>query len=307
MNKPVLVIMAAGLGSRYGGLKQIDPIDDDGHVIIDFSIYDALRAGFETVIFIIKKENEEEFKQIIGNRIEKFINVKYAYQELDALPAGFVVPEGRIKPWGTAHAVFCCKDLIEGPFAVINADDYYGIAAYKQIFDYLSNHPDDDKYNYAMVGYLIENTLTENGHVARGVCQVDENHHLVDIHERTQIVRSDQGAKYSEDDGKTWVELPLGTVVSMNLWGYNQSILDEIEKGMEAFLINGLKENPLKCEYFIPSVVSNLLTQNKAQVTVLESKERWYGVTYRQDKPVIMAAIQKMKDDGVYPQHLWKE
>lgn len=307
MNKPVLVIMAAGMGSRYGGLKQIDPIDEDGHIIIDFSIYDARRAGFETVIFIIKKENEEEFKEVIGDRMEQIMNVKYVYQDLANIPAEFSLPAGRVKPWGTAHAIWSCKDLIDGPFAVINADDYYGVTAYKQIYDFLLNHPDGVKYNYAMVGYYIENTLTENGHVARGVCQVNDKQLLVDIHERTQIVRNGAGAKYTEDDGQSWVILPKGTIVSMNLWGYNKSILLEIEKGINSFFEIGLKENPLKCEYFIPAVVSKLLDQNKVEVTVLESQERWYGVTYREDKPIIQMAIKELKDAGVYPKHLWKE
>lgn len=306
MTKPVLVIMAAGMGSRYGGLKQIDPIDNDGHIIMDYSIYDAKRAGFETVIFIIKKENEKEFKEVIGNRLEKIMNVKYAYQDLQAIPNRFTVPTERVKPWGTAHAVLSCKELIDGPFAVINADDYYGVEAYKQMYEYLSTTPDDTKYRYVMVGYYIENTLTDNGHVARGVCEV-ENHRLKDIHERTRIEKTKDAAHYTEDEGKTWIDLPRGTIVSMNLWGYNKSIITEIEKGLEEFLEEGIKNNPLKCEYFLPTVVNKLLNNEEAIVEVLESKDKWYGVTYKEDKPVIMEAVAKKKAEGIYPAKLWEE
>lgn len=305
MTKPVLVIMAAGMGSRYGGLKQIDPIDNDGHIIIDYSIYDAKRAGFETVIFIIKKENEKEFKEVIGNRLEKIMDVKYAYQDLHNIPSNFTVPKDRVKPWGTAHAVLSCKELIDGPFAVINADDYYGVEAYKQMYQYLSTTPDDAKYRYVMVGYYIENTLTENGHVARGVCEV-QNHQLKDIHERTRIEKTITSAHYTEDDGKTWIDLPKGTIVSMNLWGYNKSILTEIENGLADFLEEGIKNNPLKCEYFLPTVVSKLLESDEAVVEVLESKDKWYGVTYKEDKPIVMEAVAKMKREGIYPTKLWE-
>ena len=303
MKKPVLVIMAAGMGSRYGGLKQIDPIDQDGHIIIDFSLYDAARAGFDEVIFIIKKENEEDFKEAIGNRIEKTMKIHYAYQELNDLPAGNNVPSDRVKPWGTAHAIYCCREFIDGPFAVINADDYYGVDAFKIIYDYLSTHQDDEKYRYAMVGYQIEKTLTENGTVARGVCEVNENHYLVNITERTKIKKTETGAAYEDHD--EWIDLPAKATVSMNLWGFSQSIMDEIGNGFQAFLDVGLKENPLKCEYFIPSVVSRLLHEEKATVEVLTTADQWYGVTYREDKPVIMKAIQDMKDQGIFPQKLW--
>jgi len=219
MKKPVLVIMAAGMGSRYGGLKQIDPIDEQGHIIMDFSIFDAKRAGFEKVVFIIKKENEADFKEAIGNRIEKVMDVAYAYQDLHNIPEGFEVPEGRVKPWGTAHAVLSAIDEIDGPFVVINADDYYGRDAFHKIYKFLTRNEDDDKYRYAMVGYKLENTLTENGHVARGVCTVDENGHLVQVVERTRIERKGNGAAYTEDDGETWVPVATDSIVSMNLWG----------------------------------------------------------------------------------------
>lgn len=306
MNKPVLVIMAAGMGSRYGGLKQIDPVDEDGHIIMDFSMYDARRAGFEKVIFIIKKENEESFREAVGDRIAQYMEVSYAFQELSNLPEGYQVPEGRKKPWGTAHAVYSCIDQVEGPFAVINADDYYGPESFQLIYDYLSTHQDDEKYRYTMVGYLLGNTVTDNGHVARGVCSMNDKHELVDIKERTHIEKRPDGIAYTEDEGENWTYLPADTVVSMNMWGFTRSILDEIRDEFPAFLDKGLKENPEKCEYFLPSVVNDLLESEQATVRVLTSKDKWYGVTYKEDKPVVVSAIQSMKDQGRYPQHVWE-
>ena len=305
MKKPVLVIMAAGMGSRYGGLKQIDPIDEQGHIIMDFSIFDAKRAGFEKVVFIIKKENEADFKEAIGKRMESVMDVEYVFQDLHNIPEGFAVPEERVKPWGTAHAILSAIDVVDGPFAVINADDYYGRDAFQKIFDFLSTHEDDDKYRYTMVGYRLENTLTENGHVARGICTLDEKNHLVKVVERTRIEKKGDGAAFTEDDGVTWEELPMDAVVSMNMWGFSASFLQEIKKGFAAFLEEGLKKNPLKCEYFLPAVVTRLLEENRATVSVLTSKDKWYGVTYKEDKAVVMAAIQGMKDDGVYPEQVW--
>ena len=307
MNKPVLVIMAAGMGSRYGGLKQIDPVDDEGHIIMDFSMFDAKRAGFEKVIFIIKKENEADFKEAVGDRMAKYMDVSYAFQELSNIPEGYEVPEGRVKPWGTAHAVYSAIDQIDGPFAVINADDYYGSEAFQLIYDYLSSHEDDDKYRYTMVGYELGNTVTDNGHVARGICSMNEKGELVAIHERTRIEKRDGGIAFTEDDGNTWNFVPADTTVSMNMWGFSKSILDEIKKGFSAFLDEGLKTNPMKCEYFLPTVVSNLLGEDRATVVVLKSADKWYGVTYKEDKPVVVAAIQKMKEEGRYPKHLWEE
>lgn len=302
MKKPVLVIMAAGMGSRYGGLKQIDPIDAQGHIIIDFSIYDAIKAGFEKVIFIIKKENEEAFKEVIGNRMEKKIQVEYVYQELNKLPEGGRIPEGRQKPFGTGHAVLCCKDVIDGPFTVINADDYYGRDAYKVIYDYLVSHQDDEKYRYTMVGYALKNTLTDNGHVARGVCETDEAGFLTDIHERTHIEKRNGGAAYTEDDGATWHELPMDSTVSMNMWGFSKSILKELEAGFQKFLKEELPKNPLKGEYFLPFAVDELLQQNKASVQVLTSGDKWYGVTYKEDKEMVINAIAGLKKQGMYPE-----
>ena len=307
MKKPVLVIMAAGMGSRYGGLKQIDPIDEQGHIIMDFSIFDAKRAGFEKVVFIIKKQDEDNFKEAVGKRMEKLMDVSYAYQDMANIPEGFEVPEGRVKPWGTAHAVLSAIDVVDGPFAVINADDYYGSEAFKQIYDYLSTHEDDEKYRYTMVGYKLENTVTDNGHVARGICTMNEAGELVKIEERTRIEKRNGGIAFTEDDGATWTEVPGETVVSMNMWGFTRSILDEIKEGFPAFLEKGLKENPMKCEYFLPSVVSDLLGEERATVSVLTSADKWYGVTYKEDKPVVVAAIKKLKEEGLYPERLWEE
>lgn len=306
MNKPVLVIMAAGMGSRYGGLKQIDPVDGEGHIIMDFSMYDAKQAGFEKVIFIIKRENEADFREAVGDRMAKYMEVSYAFQELTNIPEGYEVSDGRVKPWGTAHAVLSCIDQIDGPFAVINADDYYGQEAFKLIYDYLAAHQDDEKYRYTMVGYHLGNTVTDNGHVARGICDMNEAGELVAIHERTRIEKRDGGIAFTEDDGESWTFVPADTIVSMNMWGFTKSILQEIKKGFPAFLEEGLKSNPMKCEYFLPTVVSDLVGEDRAAVAVLESADKWYGVTYKEDKPVVMAAIKKMKEDGLYPEHLWE-
>lgn len=301
MNKPVLVIMAAGMGSRYGGLKQIDPVDDFGHIIMDFSIYDAKLAGFEKVVFIIKEENLEMFKETIGTRVEGKMEVAYAFQKLTNIPEGFSVPEGRVKPWGTGHAVLSAIDVIDGPFAVINADDYYGRHAFEAIYNFLSTTEDDDKYRYTMVGYALENTLTENGHVARGVCVTDENHYLTGITERTHIEKRGSGAAYTEDDGQTWVELPMDVTVSMNMWGFSMSFLKELKAGFPDFLTEAIKTNPLKGEYFLPTAVNNLISEDRATVTVLKSLDKWYGVTYKEDKAVVVDAIRKMEEDGLYP------
>lgn len=302
MKDPVLVIMAAGMGSRYGGLKQIDPVDEQGHIIMDFSVYDAMRAGFKKVVFVIKKENEDLFREVIGNRVSEKIEVAYVHQNLDALPEGYSVPADRVKPWGTGHAVLCAYDAVEGaPFAVINADDYYGKDAFKLIYDYLSSHADDDKYRFTMVGYSVKNTVTENGHVSRGVCQTDENHFLTEIVERTHIEKRPDGAAYTEDDGATWTHLDGDTIVSMNMWGFSAPFMDELKKGFPEFLDKAMAENPLKGEYFLPSAVEKLLTSGKATVEVLHTPDKWYGVTYKEDKPVVMEAMQKMKEQGVYP------
>lgn len=305
--KPVLVIMAAGMGSRYGGLKQIDPVDAHGNKIIDFSIYDAVWAGFEKVVFIIKKDIEQEFKENIGNRMAAHVQVEYVYQELAKLPEGYEIPEGRVKPWGTGHAILCCKDVVDGPFAVINADDYYGRSAFVSIYNQLNKVSDGERYQYTMVGYQLYNTLTENGHVARGVCSTDEAGMLVDIHERTRIEKHGDMAEFTEDDGKTWTELGEDTIVSMNMWGFTSSILKELKERFAAFLDRELPVNPLKCEYFLPFVVDELLKEGKAEVSVLKSVDRWYGVTYKEDKETVVSAIKELKEAGLYPDKLWEE
>ena len=306
MNKPVLVIMAAGMGSRYGGLKQIDPVSDQGEIILDFSLYDAMMAGFEEAIFIIKKENEADFRALIDERAGKHMKVKYAFQELSDLPQGYGVPEGRMKPWGTCHAVLSARKLIDGAFAVINADDYYGPGAFQSIYDYLEKASDDELYRYCMVGYEVQNTLTENGHVARGVCSVGTDETLQDIVERTKIMRREEGIAFTEDDGTTWTPLSEGTVVSMNFWGFTRSFVSEMEARFPAFLDKALAENPLKIEYFLPGVVDQLIKEHKASVKVLKSRDKWYGVTYKEDKPGVVDALQAMKDKGIYPEKLWK-
>ena len=298
---PKLVIMAAGMGSRYGGLKQVDPVGNHNQLIIDYSIYDARRAGFETVVFVIKHEIEDTFKAAIGDRLSKVINVKYAYQQLDDLPEGYSVPEERVKPWGTAHAILAARKVVDGPFAVVNADDYYGPEGFKKIYDYLESHPDQPGcYEFAMVGYLLGNTVTENGHVARGICEEDSENYL------TRIEKDGADARFTEDDGATWTHLSGNTIVSMNLWGFTESFLKEAEARFPAFLDKALAENPLKGEYFLPSVVTQLLEEKRARVKVLRSTDKWYGVTYREDKPVVVNAIAEMTANGLYPDKLWE-
>lgn len=307
MKKPVLVVMAAGMGSRYGGLKQVDPVGNHNQLIIDYSIYDARRAGFETVVFVIKHEIEDTFKAAIGDRLSKVINVKYAYQQLDDLPEGYSVPEERVKPWGTAHAILAARKVVDGPFAVVNADDYYGPEGFKKIYDYLESHPDQPGcYEFAMVGYLLGNTVTENGHVARGICEEDSENYLTRVTERTRIEKDGADARFTENDGATWTHLSGNTIVSMNLWGFTESFLKEAEARFPAFLDKALAENPLKGEYFLPSVVTQLLEEKKARVKVLRSTDKWYGVTYREDKPVVVNAIAEMTANGLYPDKLWE-
>ncbi len=304
--EPILVIMAAGMGSRFGGLKQIEPISDKGEIILDFSLYDAFMAGFKKAIFVIKRENEEDFRKLIDNGAAKYMEVDYAFQQLNDLPDGYSVPEGREKPWGTAHAVMAARHLADGPIAVINADDYYGPGAFQTIYDFLEGACDGEKYSYCMVGYDIENTLTENGFVSRGVCKTSEQGFLTEITERTKIQWKDGEIVYTEDDGKTWKNLPKGTTVSMNFWGFTSSMMKEMEAGFPAALDKILAENPLKGEYFLPGVVDRLLREGKAEVKVLKSRDRWYGVTYKEDKESVVSALQSMKDKGEYPDKLWK-
>lgn len=304
MNKPVLVIMAAGMGSRYGGLKQMDPVGSAGELIIDFSLYDAMMAGFKKVICIIKKEIEEDFRALIDDRAGKFMEIEYAFQDLQDLPAGFSVPEGRVKPWGTCHAVMSAKNNIQGPFAVINADDFYGAGAFQSMYDFLEKAEDKEKYAYSMVGYRLENTLTENGHVARGVCETSPDGFLTGITERTKIMWKDEQIQYTEND-QDWTAVPEGTTVSMNFWGFTTSMMREMEERFPDFLRKTAQENPLKGEYFLPLAIDQLLQEGKAEIKVLACNDRWYGVTYREDKESVIAALQAMKDKGLYPEKLW--
>lgn len=303
-NKPVLVVMAAGMGSRYGGLKQMDPIGNNGELIIDFSLYDAKAAGFETVICIIKKEIEKDFKALMDCGPAKKMKILYAYQEIENIPDKTLVPKERKKPWGTGHAVLQIKDLVDGPFAVINADDYYGKEAFVSAYNYLSNLNDEDACDFCMIGYSIEKTLTENGHVARGVCNQTGDGYLSDIQERTKIQTNDGQIQYTEDE-KTWHNIEPGTLVSMNFFGFTRSFLKELDKRFPPALENILKTNPLKGEFYVPLVVGELVEEKKARVKVLPTNEQWYGITYREDKPLIMQALEKKKADGEYPKSLW--
>ena len=308
MKKPILVVMAAGMGSRYGGLKQIDPVGCEGEAILDYSLFDAHEAGFETAVIIIKEAIKKDFMENVGARLQKApMEIRYAYQELEKLPAGYTVPEGRTKPWGTCHAVVCAREAIgDAPFAVINADDYYGKAAFREIYNYLSAHADDDKYRYCMVGYELGKTVTDNGSVARGVCQVSGDGYLESVVERTRIEKQADGIRYTEDDGKTWVDLGEKTTVSMNMWGFTPSFAAESAARFPAFLDKALVDNPMKGEYFLPSTVSALLAEGKATVKMLYSPDKWYGVTYAADKPVVVAALKAMTEQGSYPDGLWK-
>lgn len=305
MSKATLIVMAAGMGSRYGGLKQIDPLGPNGEIILDYSVYDAIKAGFDKVIFVIKHEIEEDFKKIMEGKFENLIDIEYAFQNIDNLPAGFSVPEGRVKPWGTGHAVLSCKDMIDGPFAVINADDFYGRETFKLIYDELTkNKQENDKYHFCMVGFRIENTLTENGTVARGVCQTDGEGYLTDIVERTKIAKCEDKIMFTEDE-QNWIHIPEGTTVSMNCWGFSPDMMKELESRFSLFLEKN-RDNMLKCEYFLPFVVDDLLKENKADVKVLSTNEKWYGVTYKADRDVVVNALKEKSQRGEYPVCLWK-
>jgi hypothetical protein len=308
LENPVLVILAAGIGSRYGGLKQIDPVGEHGELIIDYSIYDAVKAGFGKVIFIITRAIESDFMEIIGDRIAQYVETAYAYQELDVLPAGYAIPEGRVKPWGTTQALLSARSLIDGPFAVVNADDFYGASAYKSIYDWLkaSTRTKNDKMQFAMVGYRIENTVSNYGKVARGICEADENGFLKSIVERTHVEKTPEGARYSDDNGGTWHDIPAGTLVSMNFWGLNEFFFDAAEDDFPAFLDENLTVNPLKCEYLLPSEVGNQLQSERCRVKVLESADMWYGLTYREDRPGVVEAVENLHRRGIYPKPLWR-
>lgn len=307
MKKTSLVIMAAGIGSRFGGgIKQLEPVGPSGEIIMDYSIYDALNAGFDKVVFIIRKDLEEDFKEIIGKRIEKIAHVEYAYQELDDLPKGFTKPADRTKPWGTGQALLCAKPVIHEPFVVINADDYYGKEGFIKIHEYLVNEmdPNSEPFDICMGGFVLGNTLSENGGVTRGVCQVDESGILKGVTETYEIRRCEDRAEGRSEEG-TPVSIPLNQNVSMNMWGLSPAFLEELERGFPGFL-TGLKEGDVKTEYLLPKIIDKLVGAQKAQVTVLETRDRWFGVTYKEDKPAVAAAIRNLVSEGVYPERLFE-
>lgn len=297
MANPVLVVMAAGMGSRYGGLKQIDPVGPNGQIIMHYSIYDAWKAGFRRVVFIIKEELLDAFRERIGNAAERLMQVDYVFQSPDKLPEGCTMPEGRTKPLGTGHAIYCVRGVVSEPFAVINADDFYGAQAFQCLYDYLKDAQDDDKYRYCMVGYRVENTLTENGTVSRGICEADENGYLADIVERTAISRDANGVISDPEAG----EIAEGTLVSMNMWGFTPSFLDELETGLRTFMTDELPKNPAKGEYYLPFAVDHLIQNGQATAKVLQTSAQWYGVTYKEDKPVVVDALRRMTEAGLYP------
>ena len=300
---PKLVIMAAGMGSRFGGLKQMEPVDKEGHSIIDFSMYDARRAGFRDLVFIIKREHDALFRERIGNRMERFFNVEYVYQELTDIPADCTVPDGRVKPWGTGQAIACCRNVLHGPFAVINSDDFYGRTAFSEIYEFLRTN--DDEHCYAMVGYRVRNTVTEFGSVARGVCEV-QNGMLMGITERTKIYQRGDHAAYTED-GEHFVDLPGDTIVSMNIWGFTQPTVSEFWTRLGAFFEKEVPLDPLKREFYLPSVVNQQLEEGTARVRVLPCEEVWHGVTYREDLASVKEAICALKAAGVYEERLWPD
>ena len=310
--KVSLVIMAAGLGSRYGGSKQVDGIGPHNEILMEYSIYDALRAGFSKVVFIIKPEMEEMMRRLCGDYLARKtaldgtpVEVAYVFQDFTSVPDFYRIPPERTKPFGTVHALLCAADVVHEPFCVINADDYYGPEAFKVIYDYLSTHTDGEVYDYCMVSYLLKNTVSENGSVARGVCALNEDSTLHSVTERTRIETYEGGIHYTEDGGESWTDLPGETPVSMNLWGFGESFVKEADRRFARWLDENLEKNPLKCEYFLPLVVSELIGEKKAAVKVLRSTDKWYGVTYREDKPVVVEAIAKKTADGLYPEDLW--
>ena len=304
--EPTLVIMAAGMGSRYGGLKQVEKMTDTGEIILDFSLYDAMMAGFKKAVFVIREEHREIFKELVDERAGRFMQVEYAYQKLDDIPEWVDIPEGREKPWGTGHAIYACRELIDGPFLVINADDYYGPEGFASIYEYLTSHEDGDKMMLCMAGYVLKNTITENGHVARGVCEMDENGLLTSIVERTKIMRQPEGISFTEDDGESWTVLPEDTLVSMNFWGLSGTMIEAIGDGLEEFFKTGVPKNPLKSEYLLPTIIGRLIREGRAQVQVLPCHEKWCGVTYKEDREDVKNELQSKKDKGLYPEKLWK-
>ena len=303
MRKPALVIMAAGIGSRYGGLKQLDAVGPSGEIIIDYSIYDAIRAGFSKVVFVIRRDIEAAFREKIGNRIQDRIETAYVFQELDQIPEGFPLPLGRTKPWGTGQAVLICREEIDRPFAVINSDDFYGASSFAGLADYLRQASDRDGVaDYCMMGFTLKNTLSEFGTVSRGFCRVDREGYLEDIQERLKIRKTGEKVSYTEN-GSDWIEEDPESIVSMNMWGFTPGIFPELEKGFSTFLREKI-EIP-KSEYLLPEEVGMLVRNKKATVRVIPTAEKWFGVTYPADKPLVQKAIGILVDEGVYPKMLW--
>ena len=296
----ILAILAAGMGSRYGGLKQIDPMTENGEFIIDFSVYDAIRAGFDKVVFIIKRENYEAFSQTVGQRVSPYIKTYYAFQDLADLPNGFCVPEGRIKPWGTAHAIYAAREYLTENFVVINSDDFYGRDAFMKAAEHLREQNGGD--HYCMVGYRLGNTLTDSGTVSRGECTVDEHGMLTSVTERTDIKKQGDNAAYQNETGD-WIDLSYNTVVSMNFWGLTPGVIPKLTKGFESFL--ELRGKELKSEYYLPGAVDTFMKAGICDVRVYATDAQWYGVTYAEDKAYVKASIQAMIDDGIYPNSLW--
>jgi hypothetical protein len=305
MREPTLIVMAAGMGSRYGGLKQMDPVTAAGEIIIDFSLYDAMMAGFKKVVFVIKKEMEADFRLLIDDRAGRHLETAYAFQELSDLPRGYAAPAERVKPWGTSHAARSCRHLVDGSFAIINADDFYGADAFRMMYEYLEKAEDGEKYQYAMVGYTLEKTLTEHGAVARGVCAVDENDRLKRIVERKKILRRGDQICFADENAE-WTPVPGNSLVSMNFWGFTPSMMRKIEEGFPAFLDAALAGDALGAEYRLPTTVDDLLRSGQADVHILRTEDRWYGVTYKEDKPFVRDALQALKDKGVYPEQIWR-
>ncbi|NBK97382.1 MAG: nucleotidyltransferase [Erysipelotrichia bacterium] len=303
MKDPILVVLAAGMGSRYGGLKQIDPIGPNGEIILELSAFDAIQAGFKKIVFIIKHEIEADFKAAIGDKLSQYCEVEYVFQDINKLPQGCSVPEGRVKPWGTAHAIMCCKEVIDAPFAVINADDYYGQSAFKTLYDFLTTSTVENEY--AMVGYRLGNTVSEYGSVARGVCNY-ENGKLTNVRELTKIEVHNGVIEHTLDEGKTWEVLAADSLVSMNMWGFKANVIEKFENRFVEFFKEEVPNNPLKAEYFIPMEVGRMLRNKEVEVKMLSSNDKWYGVTYQEDKPMVKAGIAKLMEEGKYPQPLWK-
>ncbi len=324
--EPTLIIMAAGMGSRYGGLKQIEKMTDTGEIILDFSLYDAMMAGFKRVIFVIREEHRDIFRELVDERAGKYLTVEYAYQKLTDIHEGESVPEGREKPWGTGHAIYACRHLIDGPFAVINADDYYGATGFASIYDYLTQHSQEGQpvMELCMAGYLLRNTITENGHVARGVCETDEKGYLTSITERTKIMRRPEGIAFAlpaaeaaasgdpdagraaDENGDVWTVLPEDTLVSMNFWGLSGEMMEAVETGLASFFTDTVPGNPLKSEYMLPSIIDGMIRSGRARVRVIPCREKWCGVTYKEDKEEVRAELQSKKDKGFYPDRFWK-